>query len=373
MSNIPLKSVRIEGLFGMFDHTIELKEQNLTILYGANGVGKTTVFKIIDRFFTNLEGISVGKSKSTSSLYKSFIVEYYHKMYAIGEYANYTPFYDIVDETPLPIMKTKLISTQRLQTLEKENSLRIDQTNNKLINNAAKYAKDIVEKYNILLKKYETQANELKMSLGERLKNKSVRKDLSDAELHQIWEEVQQKLADLQAVGLWEEGNKISPPETTTDPVDRAILSVNWQDLRESLKAYDGLYAQLALFLDIINNRRFSFKSVQFKPEEGFIFTNHKGVRLKAEDLSSGEQHEFILMYELLFEIPEHSLVMIDEPEISLHVIWQMEFVNDMLEIIKMRNISIMAATHSPDIINGRWDLTVNLKSNEQEPQPAAE
>jgi predicted ATP-binding protein involved in virulence len=367
MSNIPLKSVRIEGLFGMFDHTIELKEQNLTILYGANGVGKTTVFKIIDELFKVFNG---GHSLTTLYAYpfECLYILYNNENYQLRTHQNMPEW-----KSQTPTLKTKLISTQRLQTLEKENSLRIDQTNNKLVNNAAKYAKEIVEKYNILLKKYETQANELKMSLGERLKNKSVRKDLSDAELHEIWEEVQQKLADLQAVGLWEEGNKISPPETTTDPVDRAILSVNWQDLRESLKAYDGLYAQLALFLDIINNRRFSFKSVQFKPEEGFIFTNHKGVRLKAEDLSSGEQHEFILMYELLFEIPEHSLVMIDEPEISLHVTWQMEFVNDMLEIIKMRNISIMAATHSPDIINGRWDLTVNLKNNEQEPQPAAE
>lgn len=83
---------------------------------------------------------------------------------------------------------------------------------------------------------------------------------------------------------------------------------------------------------------------------------------MKLTELSSGEQHEVVLLSELLFKATENSLVLIDEPEISLHVVWQKEFLNDIKEIIVLKNIDIVIATHSPQIINERWDLTVNFE-----------
>lgn len=82
---------------------------------------------------------------------------------------------------------------------------------------------------------------------------------------------------------------------------------------------------------------------------------------MEVTELSSGEQHEIVLFYELLFKVPENSLVLIDEPEISLHIVWQKEFINDMSEIVRMRNFDILMATHSPQIVNGNWDITVEL------------
>ena len=38
------------------------------------------------------------------------------------------------------------------------------------------------------------------------------------------------------------------------------------------------------------------------------------------------------------------------------------KFLNDIKEIINLQNIDIVIATHSPQIINERWDLTVNLE-----------
>ena len=37
------------------------------------------------------------------------------------------------------------------------------------------------------------------------------------------------------------------------------------------------------------------------------------------------------------------------------------EFLNDIQEIIELQKIDIIIATHSPQIINNRWDLTVDL------------
>ena len=78
--------------------------------------------------------------------------------------------------------------------------------------------------------------------------------------------------------------------------------------------------------------------------------------------MSSGEQHEVILLYELIFNTKSNVLVLIDEPEISLHITWQKEFLSDLLKIIKIQNIQVLIATHSPSIINDRWDLVYNLE-----------
>jgi predicted ATP-binding protein involved in virulence len=78
-------------------------------------------------------------------------------------------------------------------------------------------------------------------------------------------------------------------------------------------------------------------------------------------DLSSGEQHELILIYELLFKVKLNSLVLIDEPEISLHVGWQVDFLKDLQRVLRLVNIDILIATHAPSIIHERWDLTIEL------------
>jgi predicted ATP-binding protein involved in virulence len=78
--------------------------------------------------------------------------------------------------------------------------------------------------------------------------------------------------------------------------------------------------------------------------------------------LSSGEQHELVILYELLFRVRENSIILIDEPEISLHVVWQHEFLKDLGQIAALSQFHALVATHSPQIISDRWDLTVELK-----------
>jgi predicted ATP-binding protein involved in virulence len=58
-----LKKIEIEGLYGTFDHEIKLKsDERITIIHGPNGVGKTTVLRLIHdiirmRFFFNCEDL----------------------------------------------------------------------------------------------------------------------------------------------------------------------------------------------------------------------------------------------------------------------------------------------------------------------------
>lgn len=83
--------------------------------------------------------------------------------------------------------------------------------------------------------------------------------------------------------------------------------------------------------------------------------------------LSSGEQHELVILYELLFRTSDNSLILIDEPELSQHVAWQEKFVNDLEEMAEISHFRAILATHSPEIIADRWDLAVELNGPDGE------
>ncbi len=143
---------------------------------------------------------------------------------------------------------------------------------------------------------------------------------------------------------------------------DSKALSVYLSDSEKKLRVFDDLLEKLELFTSILNERRFTFKSIVIDKEKGFYFQTDRGKKLHLSDLSSGEQHELVMLYELIFKTSKGILVLIDEPEISLHVTWQKEFLDDLLKIIELQDFQVLLATHSPSIINDRWDLVYTLE-----------
>ena len=77
--------------------------------------------------------------------------------------------------------------------------------------------------------------------------------------------------------------------------------------------------------------------------------------------LSSGEKETIVLFYNLLFEISSGEILLIDEPEISLHIAWQRMFINDLKKIAELRNLTILVATHSPQMISGNRNIQIDL------------
>ncbi|MEH0700687.1 AAA family ATPase [Vibrio owensii] len=77
--------------------------------------------------------------------------------------------------------------------------------------------------------------------------------------------------------------------------------------------------------------------------------------------LSSGESQILIMLAQLVLnkKLPKNGILIIDEPEISLHISWQDMFV----EALQAANpdLQIILATHSPAIIGGRNSMYVPL------------
>ena len=79
------------------------------------------------------------------------------------------------------------------------------------------------------------------------------------------------------------------------------------------------------------------------------IFTNSSGDKFDINELSSGEKQLFLRTLAIKMLNPENSIILIDEPELSLHPKWQQRIVDVYRKIGK--NNQIIIATHSPHVL----------------------
>ena len=168
-----------------------------------------------------------------------------------------------------------------------------------------------------------------------------------------------QKKNELVSVGLI--GPTISEPVPTSSILDqgelRNSLSVYIDDTEKMLRVFDDIYERVKLFKYIVDDH-FSFKQIEFSKGSGILVRDKDtNKEIPLAELSSGEQYELILIYELLFKVASGSLILIDEPELSLHVAWRKKFISDIQKIQRLRKMTFVIATHSPQINDDKWNL----------------
>ena len=222
--------------------------------------------------------------------------------------------------------------------------------------------KELPKKFKLLLDRnsseYSSKSNELDSSYPIRLFNNKeaiTSKDEFNQKIELMTEKFQKlnkfdlsRVQDLRNLEFKEEFAK--------------ALKIYFDDFDEKYQIYENFVNQLELFTDIINDK-LDFKKIEISREEGIFIEDIdvKGKKLSLSQLSSGEKQEIILFYKLIFETPENTLLLIDEPEISLHIAWQKKFMDDLYKIIKFKNLNVIVATHSPQIINHRWENQIDL------------
>ncbi|MDP3105010.1 MAG: AAA family ATPase [Candidatus Methanoperedens sp.] len=426
-----INSIEIDQLFEIFDYNIPFSnKENVLIITGPNGFGKTMILNIIFSLF-NRKFIFFQKlvfKKITISLEDNFSIviskklekrkpnvkfvfsqndkeietfDYSSKLESdiertisqylpvarigvdkwvdhrssrilsiddlINEYADQLP--DEVSKNLLKIrsekinaildsIKVHLIREQRLfkkvQTTERNYREEKEQTI--MIETIQTYAKELKQVIAQYSQKSFIISQELDSSYPNRLISEKGK--VSEDEYNVRFKKLKEKQDKLKRNDLYESKQEV----LGYSKADSKALLVYLNDLESKLGVFDNLLEKLELFTNILNERRFTYKTIQIDRENGFYFKTSKGKVLELTQLSSGEQHEVVLLYELIFNAKQNVLVLIDEPEISLHITWQKEFLNDLLRIIKIQNIQVVIATHSPSIINDRWDLVYNLE-----------
>lgn len=448
-----IEKISVHGLFGIFNHEIPLNvEKRITIIHGANGVGKTIILTMLNEFFcshysifikTPFEKFSINFDdntkveiiKNNNDKKSNIQINYYknnessksftpkrlenpsdigipieilddilpelerigQKRWVHTQTKEILSLPDIIEryETLLPIrdvdkkpewlqeilnnIKIYFIQSQRLVNMNNPYQEKISRSiyrssylQSSMISTVSAYSKQLADKMQDKFTEYGNISQSLDRTFPVRVVRQEVSNNLTTQELKNKLDELEATRNRLITVGLLnrEENSdfNIQPDHIDTDTTN--VLSIYVKDVEDKLKVFQDIADKIELFRDIINKKfAYSSKKIKFDKEKGFIFTteNNESVRsedkeLSPTDLSSGEQHEVIMLYDLIFNINPNSLVLIDEPELSLHVGWLVDFLKDLENIIKLADLDILMATHSPDLINDRWDLTVELK-----------
>ena len=226
------------------------------------------------------------------------------------------------------------------------------------------YSKELAASVQEIQAKYGTFSQQLDSSFPMRVFQAQSAGSIDMAELSKRLLALEKRRQRIIAAGLLapqEQSAPIFGPQQPEDETKKSILSLFAQDIEEKLGVFDEIRARVELFKELVN-KRFAYKQLDIERQAGFRFRTAAGQQLLPTDLSSGEQHELVLLYELLFKTKQNALILIDEPELSLHVAWQVEFLNDLTRIIKLSSFDVILATHSPQIINDKFDLAIELK-----------
>ncbi|MDX9719425.1 MAG: AAA family ATPase [Myxococcota bacterium] len=168
----------------------------------------------------------------------------------------------------------------------------------------------------------------------------------------------------LTEMGLLADTNTPSLDPDALDETRRTMFGVYLSDNKEKLAVFKELADRAEILLGIVNHK-FAPKRIILDREKGYHVSSHDGQTLELDMLSSGEQHELVLLHNLLFRVEPGALLLIDEPELSLHVTWQIEFLDDLIRIAKTVGFDALVATHSPYIAGQRDDLLVSLGAPE--------
>ncbi len=203
------------------------------------------------------------------------------------------------------------------------------------------------------------------LSFSQEKDNQFINKLLNDTFSHLSQQEYEEKRNSLneksRELSSFDLIDNVVIPEYSDDHKNE--LAAYIQDISEKFEKLEDICGKLKLFSDIIERKEFVAKKVSFSVEKGIRVQTEDLKWISLSDLSSGEQNIIIMLYYLVFEFGRNKLLLIDEPEISLHVAWQFQYIDDLERILNLTEGQAIIATHSPQIIGERWDKCFDLTS----------
>lgn len=223
------------------------------------------------------------------------------------------------------------------------------------------YSRDFQRRLKNTMEEYGRQSRSLEQSFPHRLISGT--DALTSTELQTKMTHLDKRTKEFGELGILDETP--TPPFDvaqleTMDPTQARAMTLYVRDIEHKLEELDSLATRTRLLLNSVN-QKFRNKKIRLDNKDGIVAESDDFLRLTLDALSSGEQHELVLHYDLLFKVPPNTIVLIDEPELSLHVAWQKRFLPDLLEIVEISNFDALVATHSPFIIGDKTDLMVGL------------
>ena len=345
MPTMKIKSFRVSGLFNEFDYEVELC-QPLTFIHSPNGLGKSTVMRMIysalhgdvcyleDTVFDRMDiGFDDGSNLIIQNYPGNLLVQMQKS------------------ELETPLTPGEMASICDAVYIPPER-LALKRGDGHLAPTLEVYAQELLETI-----RYAKEHRELEPHPRDDVG------DMADGDLEFWCKDLKAKLDFIKEAGF-----EPAIPAGLKFPPSR-------YDIVKDRKGYEELACSVADYVD--RNYLLAESIIIFKDIVSDIFLNktitvsetgkigirmNNGTSLQLQKLSSGEKQILILFYAILFHAPQNSVVIIDEPEISLHVSWQQKLGDCFMDICRVRGIQMIISTHSPQIIHDKWDLARELR-----------
>lgn len=273
----------------------------------------------------------------------------------------------------ISLIDCHLIETQRLLVLRTSDSIMpeddfrsygyssgrgVDESRLAITQKAEKLKKILQDK----LAEYATLSQSLDRTFPRRVIEDKSAVVLSEQELEDGLAVLDKKRSSLMAAGILDKKHERErvPFVKELRPGVAKVLEIYVHDTTLKLNVFEKILAQINALKELTESR-FIDKTLEIDRANGFKILSKTGAEVPLDRLSSGEQHQLILLFDLLFEVNENSLILIDEPELSLHIYWQRTFIDSLKKIISLNAFDLIVATHSPPLVAHHYDLTVEL------------
>jgi len=130
----------------------------------------------------------------------------------------------------------------------------------------------------------------------------------------------------------------------------------------------DKINERKNLFISLVNECFAETGKTLSNDSTKLVFLKDNAIGIYPKELSSGEKQLLIILLTVLLERGEEYILMLDEPEISMHISWQYKLIDMILQLNP--NVQIVLTTHSPMIFSDGWgdkairmeDITINSR-----------
>ncbi|NLL95078.1 MAG: AAA family ATPase [Thermoplasmatales archaeon] len=339
-----LKSILINGMFGQYDSQLDLSKGGLTFIHSPNGTGKSAFLRIVSLAFSgDEEGLADMNFQRMVATFEDGFVLFLEKE-SDGGFTAAMRKNEISEEIPLD----ELPGVLGVLHMPPDRNI-ITMSDGHMAPAVEVYTMEFADRFASWEGAGDIHAAPMET-------------DMTDGELIELCKDLKARVDFIRGAGM-----EVNLPSDLKFPPNRFDVSKNrleYAGLAHAVgKFTDGAYGfaeSVSTYLDIVNGL-FVGKRLTVGDGRVRVITDD-GEVLKLSKLSSGEKQVIVVFYRLLFHTKPGDLVIIDEPEISLHIVWQHRVSDLLVEIGKLKDLQIIAATHSPQMIHDKWDLAKEMR-----------
>ena len=239
------------------------------------------------------------------------------------------------------------------------------------------------EGYGMPVESVESNAIKAELSLQDKTGNIKMTIDIEDGRIRSdnhpenlkvIYNKVdvsfkRPKVTSATAITIDEKENPREQSKDLSEIIPQLLVNIKAQDdaliadhVREHNQIPDNRTGKLARFTNAFEkmfNGTKTFKTV--KPKDGelkIIFTDKDNNEVELGTFSTGEKQIIYRVGHLLKDLENlnGALILIDEPETSLHPKWQKKYVQFLIDVFSGLDIQFIITTHSPYLLQGLRD-----------------